>query len=241
VGAHLAPGGVAQLLGNWETRRDQPGLDRVRDWIEASAVPLDAWIVERESVDPLAYAELWVRDGGTLPGTPEFARLVTAWLDDFASRAVTAVGFGFLLLRRPESGEVTLRRFERVAQSVDTSALGAHLGEALAASDRLAVLDDIGLAASTLIVATDVTEARHHVPGDDAPTVIELRQGGGFARSLSVDPALAALVGACDGDLPVGVLVDAIAELLEVDARALREDLFPRVRELLFTGFLRFS
>jgi hypothetical protein len=97
------------------------------------------------------------------------------------------------------------------------------------------------VAASRFTVAADVTEARHHRPGDDAPTVIELRQGGGFGRALSVDPALAALVGASDGDLPVGVLVDAIAELLEVDAERLRADLLPRVRELAFTGFLRFA
>ena len=55
-----------------------------------------------------------------------------------------------------------------------------------------------------------------------------------------VDPAgTAALVGACDGDLAVGVLIDAIAELLEVDAALLRADILPRVRELVFTGFLR--
>ena len=71
--------------------------------------------------------------------------------------------------------------------------------------------------------------------------MIELRQGGGFGRSLSIDPGLAALVGACDGDLPLGVLVDAIAELMGVHAAALRADLLPRVRELLFAGFLRFA
>ena len=37
----------------------------------------------------------------------------------------------------------------------------------------------------------------------------------------------------------MGVLSDAIAELLDVDATALRADLLPRVRELAFTGFLR--
>jgi hypothetical protein len=37
------------------------------------------------------------------------------------------------------------------------------------------------------------------------------------------------------------VLIDAIADLLEVDAGALRADLLPRVRELTFTGFLRFA
>lgn len=241
VGAHLAPGGVAQLLGNWETRAGVGGLDRVREWVAESPVPLDAWVVGRERLDPLSYAELWVRDGGTLPGSPGFARLVDAWLDDFTARDVTEIGFGYLLLRRPVGGEPTLARFESLPQALAADSLGAHLADALAAHDRLAELDDAGVAASILLVAPDVTEARHHMPGSADPTVIELRQGGGFGRSLAVDPGLAALVGACDGDLSVGVLIDAIAELMEVDAAALRADLLPRVRELAFTGFLRFA
>jgi methylase of polypeptide subunit release factors len=241
VGAHLALGGVAQLLGNWETRDGVAGLGRVRAWVEESSMPLDAWIVERETLDPLSYAELWVRDGGTLPGTPEFARLVDVWIDDFTARSVTEVGFGYVLLRRPVSGRATLARYESMPQALAGDSLGAHLADALAAHDRLATLDDAGLAASVLVVAPDVTEARHHLPGHEDPIVIELRQGGGFGRSLAVDPGLAALVGACDGDLAVGPLVDAIAQLLEVDAAALRADLLPRVRELLFTGFVRFA
>ncbi|WP_434811918.1 DUF7059 domain-containing protein [Microbacterium sp. bgisy189] len=237
VAAVLAPGGVAQLLGNWEYRADADGLERVREWVGRAPVPLEAWIVERELLDPLSYAELWVRDGGTTPGSGEYARLIDAWLDDFAARGVTGIGFGYLLLRRPASGTPTLARYERIAQPVP-GALGPHLTEALAAWDRLTAMDDVALAASTLMVAPDVTEARHHAPGEEDPRVIELRQGGGFARSLEVDPGLAALVGACDGDLPVGVLIDAIADLLDVDAAALRADLLPRVRELIFTGFL---
>lgn len=237
VGAVLEPGGTAQLLGNWEYRAGGDGLERVRAWVDASPVPLDAWVIERERLDPLAYAELWVRDGGTAPGTPGHGELVTTWLDDFATREVTAVGFGYLLLRRAASGAPTLRRFERATQPLGDG-LGAHLARALTASDALATLDDVGLAATDLTVAGDVTEARHHLPGAEAPSVIELRQGGGLGRTIEVDPALAALVGACDGDLPVGVLIDAIADLLEVDAGALRADLLPRVRELVFTGFL---
>lgn len=241
VGAHLTPGGVAQLLGNWETRDGVAGLERVREWVEASSMPLDAWVVERESLDPLSYAELWVRDGGTLPGTPGFTRLVDAWLDDFAARGVSHVGFGYVLLRRPAEGVPTLARYETLHTALAGEGIGTHLAAALEAHDRLAAMDDAGLAASILVVAPDVTEARHHMPGAEDPTIIELRQGGGFGRALGVDPGLAALVGACDGDLPVGVLVDAIAELLGADAGALRADLLPRVRELLFTGFLRFT
>jgi methylase of polypeptide subunit release factors len=239
AGVHLAPGGTAQLLGNWESRGGEDGLDRVRGWVAASGVPLDAWVIERERLDPLAYAELWVRDGGTVPGTPRYGELIDAWLDDFAQRGVTEIGFGYVVLHRPPSGEVSLARYERVEGGSAPS--GEHLAAALAASARLAALDDDRLAASRFVVASDVTEARHHRPGDEAPTVIELRQGGGFGRALSVDPALAALVGASDGDLSLGRLVDAIAQLMEVDAGALRADLFPRVRELVFTGFLRFA
>ena len=240
VGDVLAPGGTAQLLGNWEYRHDGDGLDRVRGWVAESDVPVDAWVVERERLDPLSYAQLWVRDGGTAPGSAEYERLIEAWLTDFAARGVTSIGFGYVLLRRPVTGAPTLARYEQQTQPI-AGALGAHLGEALAAWDALSVLDDAGLAAAVLRVSPDVTEARHHRPGEEAPTVIELRQGAGFARTLVADPGLAALVGACDGDLPVGVLVAAIADLLEVDGEALAADLLPRVRELVFTGFLGFA
>ncbi|WP_022879840.1 methyltransferase [Microbacterium sp. B19] len=237
VGAHLEPGGVAQSLGNWEYREGESGLDRVRGWVDPS---LDAWVVEREVLDPLAYAELWVRDGGTVPGTPAYARLIDAWLDDFAQRGVTGVGFGYVLLRRPLAGAPTLARYERVAGGGE-SGFGPHLATCLENHDRAALLDDEGLASAVLRVAPDVTEDRHHRPGEESPSVIELRQGGGFARTIEVDSAVAALVGASDGDLPVGALIDAIAQLLDVDADELRADVLPRVRELIVTGFLAFA
>jgi hypothetical protein len=240
VGTHLVPGASAQLLGNWESRDGVAGLDRVREWVAASPVELDAWVIERETLDPLSYAELWIRDGATLPGTTAYERLIDAWLADFAARGVSEIGFGYILLRRRD--HATLTRFERVSQPIDPRVvLGSHLADALAAHDRLDELDDAGLAASVLVVAADVTEARHHLPGAEDPSVIELHQGGGFARTVAADPGLAALVGSCDGDLGVGVLIDAIAGLLDVDAPALRAELLPHVRELVFTGFLRFA
>ncbi len=241
VGEHLEPGGIAQFLGNWEYRWGEDGLDRVRDWIDASPVPLDAWVVEREQLDPIEYASLWIRDGGTVAGSAGHERLLDAWLDDFSHRSVTRIGFGYVLLRRAE-GEPTLRRFERVTTPIPSEgSLGAHLAQGLAAHDRLAAMDDDALARSVLVTAPDVSEARHHLPGHEDPTVIELRQGTGFGRSLSIDPALAGFVGASDGDLAVGQLIDAIAQIMEVDPVALRADLIPRIRELLIDGFLRFA
>jgi SAM-dependent methyltransferase len=226
--AHLRPGGIAQLLGNWESRGGTGGLDRVAAWVGED---LDVWVVQREELSPLAYAELWIRDGGTLPRDAEFTRLLTAWLDDFAARGVTAIGFGYILLRRPDAAGSRLRRFETVTQPV--SNLGRALGAGLAAHDVLA--DGIP---DHLVVAADVTEARHHLPGNGDPSVIELRQGGGFARTLSVDSALAAFVGACDGELSVTQIVGAIADLFEVPVADLWADLEPRIRRLMLEGLL---
>ncbi|AYF98666.1 DUF7059 domain-containing protein [Protaetiibacter intestinalis] len=235
--AHLAPGGTAQLLGNWEYRAGVDGLERAADW--ATDAGLDCWIVEREQLDPARYAETWIRDGGTRPGTPEFERLCAAWLDDFARRGVTGVGFGYLVLRLAD-GTPPFRRAERVSAPLDEVAgIGAHLAECLAARDLVAALDDETLLGLRLRVAPDVTEERSHWPGEADPSVILLRQGGGLRRELRVDPALAAVVGACDGELPLGVIVDAVAALLETDAAPLRLGIVAEVRELVADGVLR--
>jgi methylase of polypeptide subunit release factors len=243
---HLAPGGIAQLLGNWEYRRTadpgelDDGLERVTAWAAASG--LEYWIVERERQDPSEYAETWIRDGGTRPGTPAFEALHGAWLDDFAERGVESVGFGYVLLRRPAEGdEPRLARAERLHGPLGETpgGLGAHLAECLAASDRLAALDDDALRAFRVTVAGDVTEERHHWPGAEQPTVILLRQGGGFGRVVDAGTGLAALVGAADGELPLGVLSDAIAQLLEADRTELWDELAAAVRELVAGGMLR--
>lgn len=245
VEAHLTEGGIAQLLGNWEYRAAQSGpadsataedgLDRVAGWVDSTG--LDAWVIEREVQDVALYAETWIRDGGTRPGA-EFDRLSNAWLDDFHARGVSAVGFGYLTLRRPRGGSApTLRRFERLDGAVGTG-LGPHVEASLAAGDRQRALDDNELSRLLLTVAPDVTEQRHYWPGDEHPTVMDLRQGSGFQRSIPLDTGLAALVGACDGELSLRAITAAIAELLEVDEVELRNELLPRIRELMVDGFL---
>jgi Methylase of polypeptide chain release factors len=242
---HLVPGGVAQLLGNWEYRADALGLERVGRWLDEQSTEyggdraLDAWIVEREVQDPAEYSETWIRDGGTRPGTPEFERLYRAWLDDFDARGVTAVGFGYFTLHRPSSGSPTLRRLERVeSHGVNDAGLGEHVAAFLAAHDWQAGLDDEWLRTALLTAAPDVTEERHYWPGADDPTVIALHVGGGLGRVVPVDTALAAFVGACDGELTVGAIIAAIAQLSSVDETALLGDLLPRVRELIEIGVL---
>ncbi|CAN5118114.1 methyltransferase [soil metagenome] len=254
---HLSPGGVAQLLGNWEYRSDAgaadsddaatAGLDRVSEWVGDTG--LDAWVIERELQDAARYAETWIRDGGTRQGTAEFDDLYSAWLDDFETRGVNHVGFGYVLLRRPgakaegAAAGVTsspLRRFERLdgARGSNPAGLGEYFQASLNGFDWQSSRSDQRLLASTVTYAHDVTEERHYWPGQENPTVMTLRQGSGFARTVSLDTALAALVGACDGDLTLGQIIGAISHLLEADESALVAEVLPRVRELINDGFL---
>jgi methylase of polypeptide subunit release factors len=232
--AHLAPGGVAQMLGNWEYRAGQDAFDRVDSWIEAAQ--LDAWVIEREIQDAALYTETWIRDGGTRAGE-EFDRLSDAWLDDFATRGVTSVGFGYLTLRRPASGEVTLRRLERLGAPV-VGGLGDHLAETLAAHDWQHALDDGALARAMLTVASDVTEERHYWPGDEDPAALTLRQGGAFGRVYPMGTVLAGVVGACDGELSIAAICSALAQLLELREQDVLDEVLPSIRELVATGFL---
>ncbi|PZR52587.1 SAM-dependent methyltransferase [Xylanimonas oleitrophica] len=245
VGDVLAPGGTAQLLGNWEHRRGQRWTERVGEWLDASG--LDGWVIQREVLDPAEYAETWIRDGGTTPDRdPQaWAAAYGAWLDDFASRDVEAIGFGIVTLRKPVdaarpdgSPRERLRRLEEHTGAV-RQPLGPHLAASLAAHDWLAVRDDDALAAAHLTVAPDVTEERYLTPGAGDPNVVVVRQGDGLGRGVHASTALAALVGACDGELSVGQISGAIATLFDVDAQALAAELLPAVRGLVRDGFLR--
>lgn len=234
VGAVLEPGGVAQLLGNWEDRDGDPWTERVGAWLDASG--LDGWVIQRELQDPGQYAELWMRDGGD-PEPGRRQQLYEAWLDDFASRKVQAIGFGLVTLRRPVHGAPVLRRVEDLLGPLEEP-VGEHVAACLAAHDWLRARDDTSLLASRLRVAGDVTEERYHRPGEEDPTVVLLRQGSGFGRLVRASTALAGLVGACDGELPVGAITSALADLLGEPLGELTGRLLPAVRALVADGLL---
>jgi methylase of polypeptide subunit release factors len=240
VGDVLAPGGVAQLLGNWEVRRGESWDERVGAWLDASG--LDGWVVQRELQDPAQYAETWIRDGGTTPDRDPAAwrRRYGAWLADFASRDVEAIGFGVVTLRRPHAdvpAAARLRRLEEVTGTV-RQPLGPAIGASLAAHDWLRARDDAALAAERLTVAPDVTEERYLRPGAADPEIVLLRQGGGLGRTVQVGTALAGLVGACDGELAVGQIVGALGALLGAGADAVAAEVLPEVRGLVRDGLL---
>ncbi|MEO5743434.1 MAG: methyltransferase [Terracoccus sp.] len=235
VAAVLEPGGVAQLLGNWEVPRGCTWREVWGRWLDG--VGLDAWVVQRDTQDPAEYAELWSRDGGVLPGTREQRHLVTAWLHDFEGRDVESIGFGVITLQRPLTPREPWRDLCEVIGPV-APAMGPVIEAGLRARTWLAEHDDAQVLGVAWSCAADVVEERYGRPGADDPNVILFRQGGGLRREVRADTVLAAYLGVADGELTARAALDAIAELVGADAGTVRAEITPRLRDLIADGLL---
>ena len=239
VGTVLAPGGIAQMLGNWEILEGERWERRIEAWLDESAVPLDAWIIQRDMLDAAEYAETWLRDAGVIPerGRSAFEAAYEAYLRDFAARGVAGIGFGIITLRRPIDGVVTLRRLEEHEGPL-AEPLGPHIAEVLAAHDWLAARDDDAVLAERWVVAPDVTRETYGRPTLPDPEHILIRQGGGLGRAVKADTALAGFVSTCDGELTAAQICGALAALLNVPHQAMRDGIAAAVRELARDGML---
>jgi methylase of polypeptide subunit release factors len=230
----LADGGMLQSLANWMHVSGQQWQERVGEWVAGTGC--DAWVIQREVQDPAAYVELWLRDAGD-SARPDYVARYDEWLGWFGAQRVQGIGFGWIMLRATGADDPAIR-VEDWPHPVEQP-----LGPAVATYfDRItgvrAVIRDDDLLTARLRVADDVVQEQIGPPGAEHPARVVLRQQRGLRRAVEVGTAEAALVGASDGSLPVGALVDAVAAVLEVDSRALRTDLLPRIRQFIVEGYL---
>jgi methylase of polypeptide subunit release factors len=229
----LADGGTLQLLANWAHVDGQDWTERLAGWIEPTGC--DGHVVQREVLDVAAYAELWLADAG-LAGAPDYFERYGAWLDYFARLNITGVGMGWIVLHQAGRDEPRVRIEDWPYD------LERPIGPALEA-ERLAVelderLDDPDVLALPWRLATDVVAETLGRPGAADPEHVVYRQQRGFRRAVELDTALAAVLGACDGELPVSRLIEAVAELLDRGPGELTAELLPSIRRLAVDGIL---
>ncbi len=235
VGEHLEPGGVAQLLGNWEVPRGSSWTERVGSWLEGAGV--DAWVVQREVQDPAEYAETWSRDGGHHAGTADFDAMYAAWLDDFASRDVEAIGFGVITLHRPATDREPFVDLMDERGPVP-AAMGEVVQVGLESRTWLAEHSDDEVLDRAWKATPDVTEERHTLPGASDPSVIVARQGGGLGRVIRLTTVTAAYLSVADGELTPRQAVGAIAGILELDPDETEREVVAFVRDAAKDGLL---
>ncbi len=226
---HLTEHGWCQVLANWVVDGGRTWEERLAGWLDPA---LDALVVQRELVDPAAYVELWLKDSGHHPATGgdpgEYRRRYDTWLSWLQEQGVEAIGFGWVNLRHGGTGRHDLWDWPYdVEQPI-----------APAVADWGRALTTVADADARLVLRPDVVQETVGPAGAEDPETIVLRQQRGFRRARTADTVTAALVGACDGDLAVGPLLDAVAQLLDLDPGQTRTTYLPIVRELVDEGFL---
>lgn len=234
--AHLTDGGWCQVLANWAVLADLPWDERLAAWLPPEC---DGLVVQREVIDPAAYVELWLKDSGHHPSTgsghaADYIERYDTWLAWLEDQGVVGIGFGWINLHRTgaSTGSNEVKRelldwpydVEQPIAPAIAEWARAHAGE---------VDPD-----TTLVVRSDVRQETVGPVGAEDPATILLRQQRGLRRARQVDTVVAAVVGACDGELPVGVIIDAVAQLLELDRTATRERYLPELAAMVADGYL---
>jgi methylase of polypeptide subunit release factors len=232
--AHLTDGGYCQLLANWQHVEGEEWHERLRSWVPRGC---DAWIVQREVQDVTQYAELWLRDGGDhRAGDDAYAARYDAWLDEFEARKTKAVGFGWITLRKSGSDDpsITIEEWPHPVEQPLGEAVVRHF----ARQDYLRATDDAALLAGHFRLADEVVQEQVGLPGAEDPEHVVLRQNRGMRRATKVDTVGAGFAGVCDGSLPAGRILDAIAQLVGEDPVLLRDRTPDAIRMLIEQGFL---
>jgi methylase of polypeptide subunit release factors len=222
--APLTEGGWCQLLANWTCVRGEDWRERIAGWTGDRA----AWAVQREQLDPAEYVELWLRDAG-LHGMPEYTSRYDAWLRWLDEQQVEAIGMGWINLRNLRGSLAAEEWPYEIEQPIGPYVLDRfERREGLPAE----------LTSLHLVVADDVVQETAGQPGAEDPATIVLRRQRGMRRAEQADTVLAGFVGACDGDLSVGQILDALGSLLERDD--LHAAYLPKIRTLVVEGFLNY-
>ncbi|MGN0063272.1 MAG: methyltransferase [Nocardioides sp.] len=221
---HLNDGGWCQVLANWTIERGRGWDERLATWLSDDT---DAFVVQREVLDPASYVELWLKDEG-VHGRPDYASRYDTWLSWFEQQGIESVGFGWINVRAGGSGRHTLLEWPYDVEQP----IGPAIAEWGAALD--VTVDE----SRRFLRRPDVQQETFGAPGAEDPSTVVLRQQRGLRRARSADTVEAALVGACDGDLSVGQILDALSVLLETDRAELSATYLPVVTELVREGFL---
>ncbi|WP_098023484.1 methyltransferase [Streptomyces sp. st115] len=237
AGDHLNDGGYAQFLANWQHVEGEEWQDRLRSWVPYGC---DAWIVQREVQDVTQYAELWLRDSGDHRSDPaEYDERYEAWLDEFEALGATAVGFGWITLRKSAAAaagnpSIVVEEWPHAVQQP----LGQAVQDHFARQDYLRDQDDAALLAGHFSLAAEVVQEQVGLPGAEDPEHVVLRQHRGMMRATKVDAVAAGFAGVSDGSLPAGRILDAIAQLMAEDPVLLRDRTPQAIRLLVEEGFL---
>jgi methylase of polypeptide subunit release factors len=228
----LADGGVMQYLANWAHVAGEDWAERVAGWFAGTG--LDAWVIQREVADPLAYVQLWLADAGERGEPQRTAR----WLDWFDAQKIEAVGFGLITVRKGGHDDPVVR-VEDLRQAVQPP-LGDQVAAWFDRQDWLRVRDEEDLLGARYAAADGLRLHQEATRTADGWAVDRqaLAMPHGLRWTEEVDPLVLALVGGCHGGVPLRDQVAILAVAHDVPEAELAEAAVPIVARLVERGII---
>lgn len=232
AGPLLNPGGSLHVVGNWAHVAREDWRERLAGWIPRGC---DAFVVERELLDPYEYIEVWLADAGRRGG-PGYVQDYEQWLAYFDALEIEAVGMGWITMVNTGSSSprVVCESWPHPVRQPVATDLMAHV----AAMEYTAWSEEQILDRPWVLAPGAVQEVTSPPGRPDEPTRIVLRRGDGLQRAIEVDAGVGGILGACDGELPLGRIIAAVAHVLDSDPMDLQTQTMPLLRSLISQTWL---
>lgn len=231
----LNEGGFFQMLCTWTQDRGQEWPAKLASWIEN--LDCDAFVLVEDIVDPALYAARALREDPSI-SAEGFSEAFDGWMRFYDERAIEGIGVGFLALRKrsaPDNWMFVDTEIESLMHVASDRVL-----RAFQTRDNLRELaDDRVLLGTHLQLAEDVRLHQVAEAGDNAwkGIALEIRNEGGATGQI--DPAMAQLLGGCDGSRTAAELLTELAEGVEISRDEAFAQGVPILRNLIAAGFLR--
>lgn len=231
---HLAPGGVAQFLGNWVVPVGRAWVDASRAWLDD--LPAHVWVLCSDLHALDEYASFWIvhTEAGL---TASMEDRLEEWVTPLASAGIGQIAAGSIQICRTEN-QHPWRRFDNVPRM--RGSVGETIRRRFDMAEQLLGMapEDWMTQCLRLQEAVRLRQVcRNEGAGwttMDQEVVIE----NGFEVRLPVDSVRAAFLSRCDGRVSLAELIREFAEALgepEIEISCL---MLPWLTELVAVGVL---
>ncbi len=233
--AYLNTGGFCQILCNWAETRDRDWKDRLKEWFAGTGC--DAWVMRTEVRDPATYAATWIRHTERASDA-DFAERYDKWLRYYDEQGIISLSAGLITMRKSVKPSSWFRADEgperMLGPAGDALALGFRL------KDFLEETGDPDLLKVRCRANPDMAMDRTTVPTDEGwvDTSLSIRLNRGLCYTGNIDYFVSDLIMGCDGDAPLGELLDRMARSLKKDPSTVAPAFTPIARGLIEKGFL---
>ncbi len=230
--SYLNERGYAQTVCNWVQLNGESWTSRLSDRLKRAGY--DASVVRSQSSSPAEYAREWL--GGD--DTSEVEQRLGDWMSACEEQGIESIDGGLITMRRSDRQPNWLRIDAKVPEIFPDA--GAHVARCFWLQDFLSRVPDLELLNEVLYLSPSV-----ELTQTSQPTIAgwqlqscELTMTRGIAYTVTLDPAIARVLAACNGRLHLGQLMQAVAMADGEDVDVVVTRYLGAIRQLVMLGFL---